>query len=235
MRARLLQSRELAPEVRHFVFEVPGVERLHFVAGQFVSFFQSIDGKPITRAYSTAAPARGDNRFELCLNRVQDGRFSPFLFALHPGDEVDMKGIYGVFTLRRPVRDTLMVATGTGVAPFRGMLLDYLEHAQAAAGTASPIRLLFGVRHEFGILYRDEFEALVRRHPNFEFWPTLSRPDAGWTGRTGHVQAHLAQALSGRRDIDVYVCGLKAMVDDVRTWLKESGFDRKQIFFEKYD
>jgi CDP-4-dehydro-6-deoxyglucose reductase len=49
------------------------------------------------------------------------------------------------------------------------------------------------------------------------------------------VQAHLEEALAGRRDIDVYLCGLKAMVDDVRATLKRQGFDRKQILYEKYD
>jgi CDP-4-dehydro-6-deoxyglucose reductase len=49
------------------------------------------------------------------------------------------------------------------------------------------------------------------------------------------VQAHLAEATSERRDIDVYLCGLKPMVDDVRLILKGMGFDRKQIRYEKYD
>jgi CDP-4-dehydro-6-deoxyglucose reductase len=95
--------------------------------------------------------------------------------------------------------------------------------------------LLFGVRYEKNLLYRAEFERLEAEHSNFRFWPTLSRPEAHWRGRTGHVQAHLAEALEGRHDVDVYICGLKAMVDDVRARLKASGFDRKRILYEKYD
>jgi CDP-4-dehydro-6-deoxyglucose reductase len=63
----------------------------------------------------------------------------------------------------------------------------------------------------------------------------LSRPEESWTGRAGHVQAHLAEAIGDRRDVDVFLCGLKLMVDDVRNILKEMGFERKQILFEKYD
>jgi CDP-4-dehydro-6-deoxyglucose reductase len=232
-RAKLIESREIAPEVRHLIFEVPAVERVDFVPGQFVSLTEEIGGKAITRAYSTAAPPRG-NRFELCLNRVQDGKFSPFLFALKPGDEVPVKGIYGVFTLRDPVRDAVMIATGTGIAPFRAMLLDY--YASAPGPGSRKMTLLFGVRHEYGILYRGEFEELARRAPQqFAFWPTLSRPAPGWAGRSGRVQAHLEEAVAGRTDIDVYVCGLKEMVEDVRSRLKEMGFDRRQIIAEKYD
>ena len=76
---------------------------------------------------------------------------------------------------------------------------------------------------------------MTRRFPHFRFMPTLSRPPESWTGRTGHVQAHLAEAIGDRRDVDVFLCGLKLMVDDVRNILKEMGFDRKQILFEKYD
>jgi CDP-4-dehydro-6-deoxyglucose reductase len=97
------------------------------------------------------------------------------------------------------------------------------------------LTLLFGVRYEYGLLYRAEFEELASKHPNFRFWPTISRPEASWTGRTGHVQTHLVEAIGQRRDMDVYICGLKAMVDDVRALLKGMGFDRKQIIYEKYD
>ena len=76
---------------------------------------------------------------------------------------------------------------------------------------------------------------MARTHANFRFWPTLTRPDAGWKGRQGRVQAHLAEAVGGRRDVDFYLCGLKEMVDETRGILKGQGFDRKQIFYEKYD
>jgi len=134
-----------------------------------------------------------------------------------------------MFVLRQPPRDSLFVATGTGIAPFRAMLLGHLNEASPA------FTLMFGVRFESHLMYRNEFEDMARRFPQFRFWPTLSRPELGWGGRAGHVQAHLAEALGERHDVDVYLCGLKAMVDDVRRILKEMGFDRKQVFYEKYD
>ena len=85
------------------------------------------------------------------------------------------------------------------------------------------------------MLYRDEWKRLAQDHTNFLFWPTLSRPHLGWRGRAGHVQAHLMEAVGERRDLDVYVCGLEAMVDDVRALLKNKGFDRQRIIHEKYD
>lgn len=233
LKVKLIAQRELAPEVHHFEFEVPGVETFHFTPGQFVSVIERTDGKEITRAYSIASPRDG-NRFELCLNRVEDGIVSPYLFNLKPGDELEVGEPLGYFTLRHPGRRAVFVATGTGIAPFRSMLLDHLPKTQPH------ITLLFGVRYERGLLYRDELENLVQKYNSFRFLPTVTRPAAGWAGRTGRVQAHLDEALGmksyeDQSTIDVYVCGLKEMVDDVRADLKRRGFDRKQIIYEKYD
>ena len=229
MTARLLESREIAPEVRHLVLEVEDSLSFSYVPGQFASLTAEIDGSPITRAYSFASTACG-NRIELCLNRVLEGKFSPYLFDLQPGERVQMTGPWGGFIFRQPVEDSILVATGTGIVPFRAMLQDQLSRDSVHRYT-----LIFGVRYEGSLLYRDEFEQLGRDHPNFHFRPTLSRPEPGWTGSTGHVQAHLFEAIGERRDVNVFICGLKAMVDDVRSILKLSGFDRKRIIHEKYD
>ena len=219
--------------MHHFEFEVPGRETFQFTPGQFVSVIERVDGKEITRAYSIASPRDG-NHFELCLNRVEDGIVSPYLFDLKPGDEVEMGEPLGYFTLRHPGRRAVFVATGTGIAPFRSMLLDHLPKTQPR------ITLLFGVRYERGLLYRAEFERLEREYRSFRFIPTITRPDSAWAGKTGRVQAHLDEALAvqsyeDQSTIDVYICGLKEMVDDVRAELKRRGFDRKQMIYEKYD
>jgi len=227
--ARLVESREIGPEVRHFVFETVGKDELHFSTGQFVSFSKEIGGKNITRAYSIASVPQG-NRFDLCLNRVEGGHFSPHLFEMQPGDSVNMKGPLGTFVWRRPVKPSILVATGTGIAPFRGMLLEEL-----ATSNDAPIVLIYGARYASGILYRDELEALAASHPRFDFRPTLTRPDETWQGRTGRVQKHVYEAIGDSTAFDVYLCGMKEMIDDIRTTLKARGFDRKQIISEKFD
>lgn len=229
MRARLVEFREIGPEVRHFVFEIPAIESLDFTPGQFVSFSEFVMGRQVTRAYSIASPPAG-NRFELCLNRVSEGAFSPYLFTMQPGDDIEMREPLGYFVPRTPFRDSVFIATGTGIAPFRSML----RHPPLI-GSAAAITLLFGARYPGGLVYHAELLALAGTRPNFRYLPTVTRPDAAWCGRAGRVQQHLDEALAGRSDLDVYVCGLKAMVDDVRHLLKQRGFDRAQIISEKYD
>ena len=141
-----------------------------------------------------------------------------------------MAGPLGYFLPHEPFRNSVLIATGTGIAPFR----SYLRSVRVIDSPAE-ITLLFGARLEDGLLYREEFEELERQRPGFRFVPTLTRPETSWTGGTGRVQVHLEELLGGRKDLDIYLCGLKSMVDDVRQWLKARGFDRKQILYEKYD
>lgn len=227
--ARLVESFDLGPGIRHFRFEFPDADSFEFVPGQWVSMTEMVDGKKVTRAYSIASLPEA-NRFDICLNKVEDGMFTPYLFSLNPGDIVPTKGPVGSFTLRAKDRAAIFVATGTGVVPFRPMLAQggYLEQG-------SPATLIFGARYAEGLMFHDEFAALARQHSNFTFLPTVTRPPEGWQGGSGRVQPLLWEVLGDRTDVDVYVCGLKEMVESVRDELKARGFDRKQIIVEKYD
>jgi CDP-4-dehydro-6-deoxyglucose reductase len=228
LKARLIHARELAPHTIHFEFE-PLDWNAAFVPGQFLSLTKRIGEDEITRAYSIASPP-GGGTFALCANLVPNGHFSPFLFGLKPGDEIDFKGPYGAFIPRRPVSDSIFVATGTGIAPFRSML-----HSKLADNADRSFTLIFGVRHEQGLLYHEEWSAMAREFPNFRYVPALTRPTPAWTGATGRVHSHTIEALGERRDVDIYICGLREMVDELRARLKEAGVDRRRMIYEKYD
>jgi ferredoxin-NADP reductase len=227
MKARLASVRELAPRTYHFEFESDWPAR--FVPGQFLSFTRVINGDEVTRAYSIASQPDGP-RFALCANLVEGGRFTPFLFSLAPGDEVDFTGPWGSFILRRPPSDSIFVATGTGIAPFRSMI-----PAALAGHPERKFTLIFGARYEEGLLYDAEFQTLAAGHPDFIYRPTLTRCGPDWKGCTGRVQAHVIEAVGERRDLDIYICGMREMVDDLRAQLKALGFDRKRIIYERYD
>jgi ferredoxin-NADP reductase len=232
--ARLVGSISLSAQTKHLEFEVVGKTRFGFVAGQWLSFkTNKPDGEEITRAYSIASPPGGDNRFALCLNRVQDGFMSNFLCDMQEGQEVSCQGPFGDFILRPPLRDTLFIATGTGIAPFRSMLHWLL--ADPTRHQEKQLWLLFGNRTEADIYYHDEFLDLAARHANFHYLPTLSRGAPDWQGLRGYVQGHVPGIVQGRSDLHAYICGLDKMVKANRELLKRLGWDRKSILYEKYD
>ncbi len=230
-RARVAEARSLGDGVRHLALEVCGVDRFEFVAGQHVRLSIPLDGGAEDRYYSIASPPRRDNRFELCV-AAGESAAGRVLAELEPGAELDCSGPSGGFALRDPVRDSLFVGTGTGVAPLRSMILSILGEAGVSDRR---IALLLGARTPERLLYRDEMERLASEAENFDFWPTLTRADGGWLGRRGRVLAHLADALSDRHnETDVYLCGQREMVSDVREQLLEAGLDDDALIYEKY-
>jgi ferredoxin-NADP reductase len=232
--ARLVRSVPLTDFTKHLEFEVPEVSQFGFVAGQWLSAKEhKQDGEEITRAYSIASPPNGSNRFAFCLNRVEEGFMSNFLCDLEPGAEVPFQGPFGNFILRPPMRETLFIATGTGIAPFRSMLHWVL--AEQSRHQGRHLWLLYGSRTEKDIYYHDEFLKLAQDHTNFHYLPTLSRGDANWRGVRGYVQEHVPGIVGDRTDIHAYICGLKKMITANRDLLKGLGWDRKSIIFEAYD
>jgi ferredoxin-NADP reductase len=232
--ARLARSTSLSEFTNHLVFEMTSILRFGFVAGQWLSFkTNKSDGEEITRAYSVASPPGDDNRFALCLNRVQDGFMSNFLCDMKAGDEIACQGPFGDFILRPPMRDTIFIATGTGIAPFRSMLHWLLADESRHQG--KQLSLIFGNRTEKDIYYHDEFLRLAAQHLNFHYQPALSRGRDDWKGLRGYVQEHVPAIAQGRSDMHAYICGLDKMVKANRDLLKSLGWDRKSILYEKYD
>jgi NAD(P)H-flavin reductase len=245
----------------HFLFEIEGIENFHYQPGQFVSALAvDANGRQQTRAYTIASNESG-NRFELCVNRVEEGFFSNHLADLPDlpvGSTIQIHGPHGYFVLQEPLTDSIFVATGTGIAPMRAYLQKLFPPDGSDHSQGRDLWLVYGTRYESDIYYRAEFEALARRAPNFHYLPTLSRADAGWTGLRGHVQEHVAKIVEERAarlgqklplpevdpaipaidlhfDIYCYVCGLNFMVSGVRDLLKGYGWHKKQIVFERYD
>jgi ferredoxin-NADP reductase len=229
--AFLRRVRYTNDRTKHFEFETANGSSLEFRPGQYIWLEFNMDGRKLSRAYSLASSPHHDNRFDLCLNIVLGGHVSPSVFDLKPGDPIEFRGPFGRFVLREPPDPvSAFIATGTGIAPLRSMI-QYLFQTPST----SEVWLIFGVREESDILYRDEFEQLAREHPNFRFVPTLSRPGPDWKGHTGYVQKQIAVYLRDKAGFHAYVCGLKRMVNDVRHQLRALGYSAKALSCEQYD
>mgnify|MGYP001236563832 CR=1 FL=1 len=222
---------ESSDRTRHLELKTSNGAGFHFAAGQFISIHMEWNGNRYARAYSIASALRTDRRFELCMREAADDPATAWLSGLKEGDRIEFTGPFGYFKLRQPPDPvSAFVATGTGIAPVRAMIQQL--HTRPDGGEAW---LIFGVRHEEDILYRDEFEALERENPDFHFIPTLSRAEPGWTGHRGHVQAHVEKYLADKRGLHVYVCGAPQMVQEVRQLLASMGYADEAVSYEKYE
>ena len=238
---KLADSRMLAPSVRHLAFERADGTPFKFTPGQFIQVhFNYDDGKPTKRSYSVGTPVDGDGRarrLELAVSYVEGGAATKLFETLQAGAEIEASGPYGRFCLMDDDTNQryLLIATGTGVAPYRAML-PHIEKRIAERGQR--FTLLYGARNETELLYGEEFEAFANAHPGaFAFHPCFSRGARAIPrphDRLGHVQDALPEIAPLPEQDIAYLCGNPDMVDGTFTALKELGLPIKHIRREKY-
>lgn len=200
------------------------------------------------RSYSIASSPHVPESVELCIARVEGGRFTPALWNLRAGDRVWMDPVpRGFFVLGRvsAEKELVFVATGTGIAPYVSMLRRWGPGERWRRAT-----IVHGVRLPEELVYRAELEARARRDASFVYLPAVSRAPAGsnWSGLSGRVQFALEpdrfRELTGRAldpaHCHVFLCGNPDMIRDVRAELEPRGFKTDTVrepgtlHFEKY-
>ncbi len=235
---RVVSHDALCENVRHIVFEREDREPVEFKPGQFMMIhFVGREGVEINRSYSMADAHTSSPEFALCVKRVDpDGQGSQLIHGLKVGDSLKMSGPFGRFCLRdESPKDLVLVATGTGIAPFHCMLSE-LE--AILSGGERRIWLLFGVRYDEELLYHDTWNALAARYDNFRYRPVVSRPreDGDYKGAVGYVstfEPELRETIDPDDSV-AYLCGVPEMVDDMRVRFKELGLGLRATRTEKY-
>jgi ferredoxin-NADP reductase len=225
----------ITPLIRHLAFVPEDNQPVPFKAGQFITLNIEGPDKIIHRSYSiTNSPNEG--LLELACAYVEGGIATKLLFALQPGDVISASGPFGLFILKeeRPARYVL-IATGTGVAPYRSMLKDLQTRFETDPDLK--VTLILGVRNSTELLFGEEFVQFAKTHPQFEFYACYSKAVSDNPApfeRLGRVQAVFDDlSLNPEKDI-VYLCGNPNMIDETFAALTERGFDKKNVRREKY-
>jgi NAD(P)H-flavin reductase len=215
----LLAIERVGPDVACFVLRRP--PGLSFKAGQNIK--AGLPGRGRHRYSIASAP--DDPALELCIERVPGGRLTPSLFELGVGGRIELADrAGGSFALDERATRHLMVATVTGIAPFRSMVRD-AQHR----GLALDVTVVHGASYVDDLPYRDELEASAAAG-SISYVPTVSRPgearNAGWPGSTGRAD-DVALGLAATFDpatTRVYACGHGGMVERIATEMGSRGF-----------
>jgi NAD(P)H-flavin reductase/ferredoxin len=205
-----------APRVTVLDLRFPIGRRAPFRAGQFLDVVLPGDE---TRPYSLANAPQHNDAAQLHVRTEPGGRFSEgTVGALRPGDTLDVETPFGEFVLDDGDDPVLLLATGTGFAPIKSIVLDRI----ARRGTR-PLHLYWGARSEEDLYLDDLPRRWAARYSWFSYTPVLSRPGKHWTGATGHVQH---AALADHPDLHahrVYACGNEAMTSGAHSLLTTRG------------
>ncbi|QDV06880.1 Ferredoxin--NADP reductase [Planctomycetes bacterium Poly30] len=252
--ATITARREWTDGLATFTVRPDGWTLPDFEPGQFANlslpegeYWDEESGHAIRRAYSIASTP-GLGVLDFYIRRVDDGQLTPRIFQRSAGDRIYMdERIAGHFTLEgaQDAEDLVLVGTGTGVAPYRPMLLDAKHRARFGRTI-----LFYSDRYLKDLGYLDELQRMADEDDSFLFFPTLTGDvaESEWSGLRGRVQKHLApaayEALTGKpltkERCQVFLCGNPKMVATVQEDLEALGMARHrkrepgQIHMEKY-
>ena len=231
--ARLVERAAETPTATSLVFELDGWTG--HLAGQHVDVrLTADDGYRAQRSYSLAAPADG-NRVVLTVQLLADGEVSPFLAEqLQVGDELEVRGPLGGWFVWRPeqLEVVLLVAGGSGVVPLMAM-----ARARAQAGSRAPFRLVYSVRTEAEVYYRDELRRRLRDDQGLDVTLLYTRAAPEGTARPARrIDATDLARFGWPAELEpsCFVCGSTPFVETVADLLVAAGHDPDRIHTERY-
>lgn len=208
------------------------------------------NGSDTVRAYSMANyPAEDDivmlnvriaippfNRKKGCMEKVNPGVASSFIYNLKPGDEVMVSGPYGEFFVEDTNREMMFIGGGAGMAPMRSHIFDQFKTKHTNRKTT----FWYGGRSLKELFYMDEFQKIADENDNFEFHIALSDalPEDHWTGPTGFIHNvifdNYLKNHPNPEDIEYYICGPPMMLQAVLKMLDSLGVTPEMIHYDDF-
>jgi predicted ferric reductase len=188
-----------------------GHDGLSFAPGQFA--WLKLAKAPYALSehpFSLSGSAEDGGRPRMTVKALGD--FSERAGELPPGTRVLLDGPHGSFRPVLPDAGYVCVCAGIGITPAMSLLRTLADR-----GDRRPVTLVDGNRTWGDVTFREELDALRERLPGLDVVHVLSRPDDGWTGERGRIDARLlARVLPADYQArNVLVCGSPAMADDV--------------------
>lgn len=196
-----------------------------FLPGQYMNI--QVPGTPHTRSYSFSS-APGTREASFLIKQVPGGLMSHWLQAAGEGHSLSLTGPFGSFFMREVKRPVVMLAGGTGLAPFLSMLQVLAER-----GCTVPVCLVYGVTRDNDLVLLEQLEAFSQSLPGFSYVTCVADPQTPHP-RQGYVTQHLPAGALNDGDVDIYLCGPPPMVDAVRQYLRDQHVSPASFHYEKF-
>ncbi|MFM0203645.1 benzoate 1,2-dioxygenase electron transfer component BenC [Paraburkholderia fungorum] len=196
-----------------------------FLPGQYVNI--DVPGSGQHRSYSFSS-APGESRISFLIKRITGGMMSTWLDSAQPGNKLELTGPLGSFYLRAVERPLLLLAGGTGLAPFLSML-----EVLARTNAQQKVHLIYGVTRDLDLVQVEAIEAYAAKLPNFSYSTVVAEANSSHP-RKGWVTQHMPPEALNDGDVDVYLCGPPPMVDAVRKHFDDNGVKPNSFHYEKF-
>lgn len=213
----VVKKEQVTEKIYFVTFRLIEPQAIEFRAGQNMMLMIA---PGINRTMSIASSPSQKDELLMIHDVSPMGPGSKWTVGLKIGERVSIVApTGGALSFVDSSRKKVMVATGTGIAPFHAMILDKPQLF---------MELYWGLRYETDIFWKNEFEKLIPFHL------VLSKPSETWQGLRGHVTEHVLGNEKDLHDSEFYLCGNKAMVEEVRGKLLERNVPKEQIKSELF-
>jgi Na+-transporting NADH:ubiquinone oxidoreductase subunit F len=248
--AKVVKIEDLTHDTKLVRFDLADQKNFHFTPGQY--FFLKVpdnyvkewneryktNHQEVMRPYSFASTSSKLPLFDVIIKRVSaprgkdvpPGLASTFVHTrLQVGDVLQISQPIGDMVLRKDTRrPIIIVAGGTGAAPFISLLEYWFENQ---SDQKNEIHFYFGVRAKKDLFFDEQFRRWAQEKKNFHYLPALSNPEPGddWKGETGYIQTVLDKYLKAPSDADAYLAGPPIMVTETVKVLNAKGITEERI------
>lgn len=239
--AQVIKKEKVSSKVYCVSFKLLKPPTISFKAGQNMMVMM---GEGVNRTMSIASPPSDSSIVLMAHDTSPKGLGSLWTENVKVGDRAYFVApTGGVLSLLPTNKRKVLIATGTGIAPFRSIILDQLSvishsprlsSGEAGQTSDCSIMLYWGLRYEDDLFWGEEFNELQQLFKNFSWRLIISKPSEHWTGDRGHVTEYVLQNEKDMGKSEFYLCGNKEMVQEVRTKLLERNVPNEQIKSELF-
>jgi ferredoxin-NADP reductase len=232
VQARVERIFDHASDTRSLFLSPSTGKSLRFKPGQFISISIPLGDETRSRPYTIASNPTDGGPFEICFNRVPNGRGVDWLFERRVDDLLDFAGPFGTFPLDSdpaPNVEIGFIAEGTAIAPIRPML----KRSIAGSSGAPKMHLIYAAQDREHILYSSELDEIARASPNFSFETMIAPAEKIYERLLELANARWVLA-DGDRTRQFYICGVGNGVIQLRDLLRGSGYERRAVHYERW-
>lgn len=230
-KTKITEVTDLNHDIKLVKFKLIDPDHIDFKPGQYVQI--EVPGIDIIRAYSIASDPKVKSEIELIIRLVPNGLATTFVHkAMQVGDKITITGPFGDFFLREDSnRDMICIAGGSGKAPIRSIL-----YALKDKGMNRKVKYFFGAKTKKDLYYTEEFEALSKEFPNFQYIPALSEPldEDDWKGDVGLITDVVDRHTKDLSEAEAYLCGSPGMINACIKVLKDHDMKDENVLFDSF-
>lgn len=221
-------------------FKQPGLRKIKYQAGQYITLILRINGRKFARPYSFSSAPSVEALLEVTVKRVPGGVVSNYINTeLTVGDVVEVLEPMGDFTYEsfNPMQTVFLWGVGSGITPLYSLIKEILN-----TQPNTKIHLVYGNKHKESTIF---FNELVQLHQKFQsnfmltqFFSQVETLDEN-EGFRGRISSEFVTSLIGKQKNLIesahYICGPKNLKDTINNSLLELKVPSSSIFIEEFE